>query len=61
MEKVLKQIQQANAELVANMNAQMKQNNADLTANMNAEFDKIDAKFEQSAAKAELSLSLIHI
>ena len=44
MDKILKQIQQMNEK----MSAEMKQANADLTA-------KIDAKFEQSAAKAEMN------
>ena len=42
MDKILKQMQQMNAEL---------------TANMNAKFDKIDSKFEQSAANDELNIA----
>ena len=42
MDKILKQMQQMNAEL---------------TANMNSRFEKIDGKFEQSAAKAELNIA----
>ena len=47
MDKILKQMQQMNAEMTANM----KQANADLTANMNAKFEQITANAEMNIAE----------
>ena len=46
MDKILKQIQQMNEKM-----------SADLTVNMNSRFEKIDAKFEQITANAEINIA----